>query len=226
MIKLRKINKVYGNKIILKDFDLNIKENEITTILGPSGCGKTTLLRIISSLDDDYQGQVVGIDPNKLSFIFQEPRLLNWMTVYDNIAFVSKDKETIEEALSLVELDDERNVLPRNLSGGMKQRVSIARAFSYPSSVLLMDEGFSGLDLKIKMDLIKYFLKLWEHVKKTVIFITHDIDEALLISDRVIQFSKAPISVMRDIRLETPKEDRLSQPYIINIKKELIESII
>lgn len=226
MIKLKKITKAYDNKIILKDFDLNIKANEITTILGPSGCGKTTLLRIISSLDRDFQGQVIGIDKNKLSFIFQEPRLLNWKTVYDNIAFVSNDERIIEEALSLVDLDQERNEWPKNLSGGMKQRVSIARAFSYPSSVLLMDEGFSGLDLKIKMDLIKYFLKLWQHVKKTVVFITHDIDEALLISDRVIQFSKAPMQVIHDIRLEMPKENRLSQPNIINIKNELIDSII
>ena len=226
MIELNKVFKKFDENIIFDNFNLKIEDNEITTILGPSGCGKTTLLKIISGLDQDYEGDILGIDLSKISFIFQEPRLLNWKSVYDNIAFVTDNEPVIDEALRLVDLEEEKDLYPKNLSGGMKQRVAIARAFAYPSKLLLMDEGFTGLDLKIKLELIDYFIKIWEKDQKTVIHITHDIDEALLLSDRVIQFSSNPINILNDLRITIDKDERYNSRKIKDIKKLLIERII
>jgi len=226
MIELNKVFKKFDENIIFDNFNLKIEDNEITTILGPSGCGKTTLLKIISGLDQDYEGDILGIDLSKISFIFQEPRLLNWKSVYDNIAFVTDNELVIHEALRLVDLEEEKDLYPKNLSGGMKQRVAIARAFAYPSKLLLMDEGFTGLDLKIKLELIDYFIKIWKKDQKTVIHITHDIDEALLLSDRVIQFSSNPISILNDLRIKIDKDVRYDSRKIKEIKELLIERII
>lgn len=226
MIELNKVSKKFDENIIFDNFNLKIEDNEITTILGPSGCGKTTLLKIISGLDQDYEGDILGIDLSKISFIFQEPRLLNWKSVYDNIAFVTDNEPVIDEALRLVDLEQEKDLYPKNLSGGMKQRVAIARAFAYPSKLLLMDEGFTGLDLKIKLELIDYFIKIWKKDQKTVIHITHDIDEALLLSDRVIQFSSNPINILNDLRITIDKDERYDSRKIKEIKDLLIERII
>jgi NitT/TauT family transport system ATP-binding protein len=226
MIELNNLTKRYDRKILFNNFSLKIKDNEITTILGPSGCGKTTLLKMISGLDHNFDGSIIGVDPSEISFIFQEPRLLNWKSVYDNIAFVTDQEKVINEALRLVDLEKEKNVYPKNLSGGMKQRVAIARAFAYPSKLLLMDEGFSGLDLKIKLELIDYFIKIWEKDKKTVIHITHDIDEALLLSDRVIQFSTSPVNILNDLRITIEKKERYKNEKMKAIKEILIKKII
>ena len=226
MIELNEVTKKYDNNILFNNFSLKIKDNEITTILGPSGCGKTTLLKMISGLDKQFNGDILGVDPSGISFIFQEPRLLNWKSVYDNIAFVTDQEKVINEALRLVDLENEKDFYPKNLSGGMKQRVAIARAFAYPSKLLLMDEGFTGLDLKIKLELINYFIKIWEKDRKTVIHITHDIDEALLLSDRVIQFSNNPINILNDLRISIDKKERSKSEKIKAIKEILIEKII
>jgi len=226
MIELNAVTKKYDDIILFNNFSLKIKDNEITTILGPSGCGKTTLLKMISGLDKKFSGDILGVDPSEISFIFQEPRLLNWKSVYDNIAFVTDQEKVINEALRLVDLENEKDFYPKNLSGGMKQRVAIARAFAYPSKLLLMDEGFTGLDLKIKLELINYFIKIWEKDRKTVIHITHDIDEALLLSDRVIQFSNNPINILNDLRISIDKKERSKSEKIKAIKEILIEKII
>jgi NitT/TauT family transport system ATP-binding protein len=226
MIELSNVNKKFDENIIFNNFSLKINDNEITTILGPSGCGKTTLLKMISGIDSNFTGNINGMDPSKISFIFQEPRLLKWKSVYDNIAFVTDNKKVIDEALRLVDLESQKNLYPKNLSGGMKQRVAIARAFAYPSKLLLMDEGFTGLDLKIKLELIEYFIKIWEKDQKTVIHITHDIDEALLLSDRVIQFSRNPIKVLNDLRININHGKRNKSRKIKEIKEQLINMII
>lgn len=226
MIELKEVNKRYNENIIFDNFSLNINDNEITTILGPSGCGKTTLLRMISGIDAVFEGKIIGIDPAKISFVFQEPRLLNWKSVYDNIAFVTNNKNVIDEAIRLVDLEAEKDLYPKSLSGGMKQRVSIARAFAYPSQLLLMDEGFTGLDLKIKLELIEYFIKIWEKDQKTVVHITHDIDEALLLSDRVIQFSSNPVKILNDLKISVKKGNRYESKRIKELKEKLIKRII
>jgi len=226
MIEINNLSKKYNKNIIFESFNLTIENNQITTILGPSGCGKTTLLNLISKIDTDYSGNITGLDHNKISYIFQEPRLLNWLTVYENIKLVIDNDKLINNILKIVDLDNDINLYPPDLSGGMKQRVSIARAFCYPSNLLLMDEGFIGLDLKMKLELINYFIKIWQNDKKTVIYITHDIDEALLISDRIIQFSNKPVNIINDITITVAKNNRVNNNSINGYKDKLIKAIL
>lgn len=193
MIEIKQLTKTYGNQVIFQKLDLAIPENEITCILGPSGCGKTTLLNLIAGLQPYDEGSILGVTHKKISYIFQDTRLLAWRTAIENIEFVllslySKEKarEIAKYYLDLVGLSAFENYYPDQLSGGMKQRISIARAFAFPSEILLMDEPFIGLDYELKDNLIDEFLNIWKQNKKTVIFVTHERDDAEKIGHRMI----------------------------------------
>lgn len=156
MISLIDVYKKYGNEKIFEKFNMSLKKNSINAILGPSGTGKTTLLNIISGIEDIDSGEVI-YNGNNISYIFQEDRLIPWLSVYDNIAFVLKSKYSkknikniVDKYLKLVKLQNHRDKYPRELSGGMKRRVAIARAFAYESDLLLMDEPFKGIDMELK----------------------------------------------------------------------------
>ncbi|NFN86866.1 ABC transporter ATP-binding protein [Clostridium sporogenes] len=180
--------KSYGDKIIFKDLNLNFEKNKITAILASSGYGKTTLLNIIAGLDKLDSGNFI-MKSQSISYMFQEDRLLPWLTVYENIAFVLKSntfkcemENIIDKYLELVKLKEYKDYTLDKLSGGMKRRIALARAFAYKSEVLIMDEPFKGIDLALKEEIISTFLKLWEKDKKTVIVVTHDINEAKLLA--------------------------------------------
>ncbi|MDW8800430.1 ABC transporter ATP-binding protein [Clostridium sp. A1-XYC3] len=188
-VQLINLCKSYDGHKVLSNLNMNIEENKITVITGPSGCGKTTLLKIISGVEKEDSGQVLLKD-NSISYIFQEDRLLPHLTVYQNIAFVLKSTMNKEEMdflinkyLDLVKLLEHRDKFPRQLSGGMKRRVSIARAFAYKSRLLLMDEPFKGLDDKLKKEIIEEFLHIHNTDKRTVILVTHDMKEAEVLGD-------------------------------------------
>lgn len=181
--------KSYDRKRILDNVNLNFIKNKITVISGPSGCGKTTLLNVICGIEKEDSGTVLLKD-NSISYIFQEDRLIPHLTVYENIAFVLKSSmnkekmnKVINKYLEIVKLTEYKDNLPSKLSGGMKRRVAIARAFAYKSNLLLMDEPFKGLDDKLKHEIIDDFLKLYEKDKRTVILVTHDMKEAELLGD-------------------------------------------
>lgn len=179
-IRIESLTKKFGDQVLFDGIDLEIKKGGITALVGGSGCGKTTLLRMICGLDKDYSGHILGV-PEQKSFLFQEDRLLPWYNVKQNIEFVLKDvmeKEQIETTVSQiikdVQLDGHENKLPSALSGGMQRRVAMARAFCYSSNLLLMDEPFKGFDLKLNLELIALFQKLYAGSGKTVILVAHE----------------------------------------------------
>lgn len=193
---------------VLEGLSLEIPEGEISVLLGPSGCGKTTLLNLIGGLIEPDSGEIVK-EHQELSFIFQELRLLPWMSVERNIELVLKAKisdeeirrKRIAEVLEMVGLTPESGWYPEELSGGMRQRVSIARAFAYPSSLILMDEPFQSLDLKLRIELIEEYLKLWIEDNRTTLMVTHDVREALLMADSIHILSNRPSKVITSIKI-------------------------
>lgn len=215
-MKLVNISKSFGKKVVFKDLNLDIEDQKVTVILGESGCGKSTLLSIIAGISEDYKGEVIYKKDSSfgMGYIFQEDTLIPWKTVYENIEYVLKEKvevnkEYIKKYLDIVKLSNDMDSYPKELSGGMKRRVAIARGFAFPSSYLIMDEPFEFLDLRTKKGIIKDFKKLQEVEKKTVVFVTHDIDSALDIADRIVVFGGKPTQVIKeyeDIREENKAE--------------------
>lgn len=219
MIKLKNITKKYGDLTVYKNFDFAFKKGKITCILGESGCGKTTLLNIVANLTK-FKGEAPNL---KCSYIFQTPNLLPNLTVYNNLKLVNQNEEEIKNILKACGLEEKSNCFPNQLSGGQKQRVSIARAFLYNSDVILMDEPFSSLDLKLKLSIAELFIKLQKEQNKTALFVTHDIDEALMLSDKIV--------VLKNGKVEqefTPDKTSLPRTFgsTENLRKQIIEVLI
>lgn len=184
VLQINNINLSYNNNIIFKDFSISLHINKINIILGSSGCGKTSLLNIIAKQIESP------------SFVYQEPRLLNHLNAYENINYILKDKikdtrdKTIKEALTITNLIDNIHSKPNELSGGMKQRLSLARALAYNSNFLLMDEPLQGQDIKRKKELLDIIKNIQTKTNKTIIYVTHDISEALILGDYIYILSK------------------------------------
>lgn len=195
LVQVKNLYKSFGDNKVLVNLNLNFEKNKITVVTGPSGCGKTTLLNIISGIEKPDSGEVILKD-HSISFIFQEDRLIPDLTVYKNIEFVLKStlteqesKPIIEKYLDLVKLTEAKDKYPEQLSGGMKRRVAVARAFAYRSDLLIMDEPFKGLDDKLKKEIMGEFLRIYNLDKRTVILVTHDKDEALFLGDAIIDLN-------------------------------------
>lgn len=227
MLTLDHVGKTYPNGVhALEDFSARIQLGEIVAIIGGSGCGKSTLLRAISGLDRATGGTIVldGVPitaPNeKIGIIFQEPRLLPWLSVAENIGFGLGDvpaderKRRVSRALARVGLADKADAWPRELSGGQAQRVSIARALVPMPEVLLLDEPFSALDAFTRADLQDHLLDLWADTKPTLILVTHDVDEAVVLADRVMVMRPRPGRLFEEIRIDLSRpRDRASQAF-------------
>ncbi|MBS4020839.1 MAG: ABC transporter ATP-binding protein [Dethiobacter sp.] len=234
VLRLEKITIKYGDLTIFENFSLEIPEQKVTCILGPSGCGKTTLLSIIGRILQPNHGHLIDFENKTISYLFQDLRLLDWKTVSGNLDFVLKDIYPDEERakkinyyLKMVGLLKFRDYYPKSLSGGMKQRLAIARAFAYPSNILLMDEPFKALDLLLKMTLINDFVQLWLNDLRTVVFVTHDIEEALLAADQIYLFSKPPVRIIKALSLNIPRKGRTSQETcFVALKQELYHTIM
>lgn len=204
----------YGDKSIFQDFDITFGENKINVVLGGSGVGKTTLLNAIAGIKD-YAGDIDGVDGG-VSYIFQKDRLIPSISVYKNLDLilrtVYKDKNNrkkmIEEMAKLVEIEDVLHSLASEISGGQAQRVAMARAFLYPSKVLLLDEPFKALDVALKSRLISLLLRLNDVERRTVIFVTHSVDECLRCADRYFVLGGSPVSVACDGVIDIPQSER------------------
>lgn len=247
-IEIKSVSKSYGNLNVLSDFSMSLENNKVHCLFGPSGCGKTTLLNIIAELEKPDSGQIIYDKKNKISYIFQEDRLLPWFTAEENILFVlddfynkddikiKKDKEfkadgyenikhsgdknieaennqslykianaqdlksmitkKAKKYIDLVGLTDFSNLLPSQLSGGMKQRVSIARALCTQPDILIMDEPFKGLDIKLKMQMMDYIKEYMSIKKATGIFVTHELWEAEYLGDVIYELIGTPLTLI------------------------------
>ena len=238
LISCKKIRKVFpqdeGMLVVLDGISFDVEEGSFTTLLGPSGCGKSTLLNILRGLDSVSDGEIEmtcsGIDDITMSYVFQTDRLLPWKTIIENITFVHNSKESKndikEKAMSyleLVGLTEFANHFPHQLSGGMRQRVGIARALSVEPDILLMDEPFSHLDeitaKKMRGDLVD----IWQKAKVTILFVTHDLSEATLLSDRVIFLTQKPANVHRITKIDMERPRSESDPAFFKLYTDLAE---
>lgn len=204
VISIKNINKKFNEKIIFKDFDINFYKNEVNCIIGKSGCGKSTLLNIISGIIPNDSENFETIEKYGVSYIFQDDRLIDWLTVGENIKLIVKklyNKKKLDELcdkyLDLVGIKEYKNYYPQMLSGGLRQRVNIARAFIYPSKIVIMDEPFKSIDVINKKIIMNNLKKILEKEKRTVLFVTHDIDEALLLSDKIYVLGNSPVEIKK-----------------------------
>lgn len=239
IIKINNLSKVFKDKhggevVALQNINIDIKRGEFISIIGSSGCGKSTLLRIIAGLETEYEGNISINDKPILSpsrdkgVIFQDHRLLPWLTVAENIEFSLRegqlDKEDlIKEHIDLVGLKGFENVYPSQLSGGMAQRASIARALANKPEVLLLDEPFGALDAMTKINMQEELLKIWEKEKITMIIVTHDIDEAVYLGDRVVVMSSRPGKIKRIENTDLGHYRLRTSPNFTKAKEKIYE---
>jgi ABC-type nitrate/sulfonate/bicarbonate transport system ATPase subunit len=225
-----------GGRIdVLNNIDLELDDGEMTCFLGPSGCGKTTLLRIIAGFEKPTYGhvrinakQVIQPDASCI-FVFQQSGLLPWMTVKENVGLgvrnlksEEKRNRRIREYLEIVELEDFEDHYPHQLSGGMKRRAELARALVVNPGMLIMDEPFTGLDFLTHMKMREEVVNMHEYFKKTTLVVTHDIDDALIMGDRIVIFSERPSMVKFDKKIDFPRPRNFeSNPELTRLRSEL-----
>lgn len=231
IISVRNLGKIFpsgqSSIVALEHVNLDVTKNEFVSIVGPSGCGKTTLIRLIGDLIKPSSGKILvnGKSPEKarkdrdFGYVFQDPVLFPWRTVSQNIqlpkeVFNQKEESNrIKELIKLVVLSGFENSLPRELSAGMKSKVAIARALSYQPSVLLMDEPFGNIDELTRENLNAELLKIWESTKRTIVFVTHSIPEAVFLSDRIFVMTSRPGRIKSDVQVE------LERPRTLEMRK-------
>jgi len=233
-IQINIINKTYPaieqaeSLTAIANLNLTLKSGEFICLVGPSGCGKTTLLNIIADLDNDYQGSI-GLSQKssrpKIGYIFQNPRLLPWRTVRENIELVVEESlsaNIIDNLLEVMQLTPSQHVYPERLSLGMSRRVAITRAFAVDPDLLLMDEPFVSLDAPTARQIRDLLLSLWQQRPHTVLFVTHDLREAIALADRLIFLSSSPMSVISEINVPIPRAERHDETAIETFRQQLL----
>jgi NitT/TauT family transport system ATP-binding protein len=223
--ELRALRASYGGQPVVDGVSLTLEPGSITVILGPSGCGKTTLLNLIAGLKEPDSGLRLGFEGCRFSYAFQEPRLLPWLDCRANIAFALSGAfpggdgysaalgknaagDRITRFLAAAGLEEAAALRPGELSGGMRQRLSLARSFAYPSDLLLLDEAFLAVDIRMKLELMDVFLRLFREERRTVVCVTHDVEEAAYLADRAVVLSPRPARIIDSFAVEAPREER------------------
>ena len=216
ILSIENLNKHYENKVIYRNFKLELNKNQVNCIIGKSGCGKSTLLNLITGIIESDDEKFKTLPKDEISYIFQEDRLIEWITLEENMKIVGKkfyDKDklniAVDRYLSIVGIQEHKNVYPQMLSGGIRQRANIARAFIKPSKYIIMDEPFKSIDIKIKNDIMLKLKEILKEDLKTVIFVTHDIEEALFLSDKIFILGGSPVKIKKSFNnlSEVNKED-------------------
>jgi sulfonate transport system ATP-binding protein len=234
-IERREFSASQGKFLALRDVRLTIDPGEFVCIVGGSGCGKTTLLRIVAGLDTSYKGsvsldgrQIIGPGLDR-GVVFQEHRLLPWLTAHDNVGFGLARMSSTERAtkvrhyIKLVGLEDFEREYPHQLSGGMSQRVALARALAGQPEVLLLDEPFASLDAMTRVRLQEELLRLWQAERMTVMLVTHDIEEAVYLADRVVVLSRRPGTIQKIVNVELARPRERTSEEFGRVRKQLMD---
>lgn len=238
-VKVDNLTKSFGDLLVLDKISFDVKDGEFLCIVGPTGCGKTTFLNSLTKLYDIDSGSIlidgkeIDLKHHNLAYIFQEYSTMEWLNVEDNIAYglkiknVDKNiiKERVDRVVEIVGLEKFRKYYPRQLSASMLQRVVIARAFAVEPELLLMDEPYGQLDLILKYKLEDELIALWEKTKTTVIFITHNIEEAVYLSDRILVLTNKPTKVKTEIINDLPRPRKISSPGFIELRNQITDLI-
>lgn len=238
-IQVVNLTKRFGDLLVLDQISFDIREGELVAIVGPTGCGKTTFLNCMSKLvetssgDILIDGQMANPRVHNLAFVFQEPTALPWRTVADNVAYgmelknFSPDflRQRLEFILNLVGLTNTAHLYPNQVSASMMQRIAVARAFAVNPDLLLMDEPYGQLDVKLRYYLEDELVKLWQTLKSTVLFITHNIEEAVYIAERILVFTNKPTKVRAEIVVDLPRPRSPVDPQFIQIRRTVTELI-
>ncbi|EMA25181.1 ABC transporter ATP-binding protein [Haloarcula argentinensis] len=228
-----------GTTTALREISLSVSSGEFVTVLGPSGCGKTTLLRLVSGLESPTDGDITvagklvqGPDPNR-GTVFQAYHLFPWLTVRENVAFGlveqgvpdAERQDRVQEMLEVIGLSNFADAYPKELSGGMKQRVGLARALAVDPDILLMDEPFGSVDMQTRRQLQHELIHIWRDTDKTVLFVTHDIEEAVALSDRIVVMSGTPGCVQATVSVAESRPRNRSAQWFVDQVETLFERI-
>ena len=238
-VKVTNLTKSFGDLLVLDDISFDVKKGEFLCIVGPTGCGKTTFLNSLTKLYSIDKGSIlldgeeIDLRKNSIAYIFQEYSTMSWLTVEENIQYGLKIKhapkeviaERVENVMKIVGLEKYRNFYPKQLSASMLQRVVIARAFATEPELLLMDEPYGQLDLQLKYHLEDELIKLWEKTGTTVIFITHNIEEAVYLSNRILVLTNKPTKIKESIDNTLPRPRNVSAPEFVEIRNRVTDLI-
>jgi len=238
-VQVNNLTKSYGDLLVLDDINFEIFEGELLCVVGPTGCGKTTFLNTLSKFIPATKGEILvdGIQANpkkqNIAFVFQEPSTIPWLTVEGNIRFGLNIKrlpeqeiqKRVKNMLKLVGLSKYRNHYPKELSSSMEQRVVIARNFAISPDLLLADEPYGQLDIKLRYYLEDELLRIWETLKSTVIFVTHNIEEAVYLGERILVLSDKPAKINEEMIINIPRPRKFDDPEFISIRNKITDSI-
>lgn len=238
-LEVKNLVKKFGDLLVLDDISFNVRENEFLCIVGPTGCGKTTFLNSLSKLYDITSGEIlingepVNLKKHNIAYIFQEYSNMPWLTIRQNVEFGLRIKRLPEDVikeradyfLNMVWLMKFENYYPSQLSASMLQRAAIARAFAVKPEVLLMDEPYGQLDIELRFRLEDELVRLWKEVGTTVIFITHNIEEAVYLSERILVLTNKPTKIKAEIKNDLPRPRDISDPQFVELRNQVTDLI-
>ena len=238
-VEVKNLVKKFGDLLVLDDISFNVRENEFLCIVGPTGCGKTTFLNSLSKLYDITSGEIlingepVNLKKHTIAYIFQEYSNMPWLTIRQNVEFGLRIKRLPEDVikeradyfLNMVGLMKFENYYPSQLSASMLQRAAIARAFAVKPEVLLMDEPYGQLDIELRFRLEDELIRLWKEVGTTVIFITHNIEEAVYLSERILVLTNKPTKIKAEIKNDLPRPRDISDPQFVELRNQVTDLI-
>lgn len=238
-VKVRDLTKKFGDLLVLDKISFDVEEKEFMCVVGPTGCGKTTFLNSLTKLYMPTSGSIlvddepVNMKKHNISYIFQEKSTMPWLNVEENVSFGldikgikgKAKKEAVDDVLDIVGLNEYRKYYPHELSGSMLQRVVIARAFATRPELLLMDEPYGQLDIELRIKLEDELIKLWQMTGTTVIFITHNIEEAVYLSEKILVLTNKPAKIKKVIENHLPRPRNVVEPEFIKLRNEVTELI-